>query len=114
MSFNNNYFLKIDYILIFAYQKSYLFLLSGANTEQLDLQEIPACRGSVVPSSRYCIRDISSSIVYMQSPCLSVKYNHSYWDSRVVYTSSSTVVTRDNEHAAMAAGHAPLLQRYFL
>ena len=34
-----------------------------------------------------------------------MKYIHSYWDSRVVYTSSSTVVTPVNDHAAVAAGH---------
>ena len=34
-----------------------------------------------------------------------MKYNHSYWDSRVVNTSSSTVVTPVNDHAAVAAGH---------
>ena len=30
---------------------------------------------------------------------------HSYWDSRVVNTSSSTVVTPVNDHPAVAAGH---------
>ena len=34
-----------------------------------------------------------------------MKYIHSYWDSRVVYTSSSTVVTPVNDHAAVATGH---------
>ena len=34
-----------------------------------------------------------------------MKYNHSYWDSRVVNTSTSTVVTPVNDHAAVAAGH---------
>ena len=34
-----------------------------------------------------------------------MKYNHSYWDSRVVNTSSSTLVTLYNDHTAVATGH---------
>ena len=34
-----------------------------------------------------------------------MKYNQSDWDSRVVNTSSSTVVTPVNDHTAVAAGH---------